>query len=217
MKIISEPSGIRPAWLQYYERLTDRMAKGLPKFGSFLEVGAGTGQFTVLLAQHRPRCRIVALDRFAPPYENDRRILAAIIGKHRLKDRIQIEAGDYLDWMRQQSDAIFDSVISCDFVAEIDSKGLRKFITECYRLLKTRGVTVHAFLSTNAVNNRQKRLIEADSNPNWTNDPPLEWFSPNEALVIKNLRIAGFRKVHRGKVKSGLIFRSLGAKELLRS
>lgn len=182
-----------------------------------MEVGAGTGQFTILLAERLPRSRIVALDRFTGPYVKDKAALARAIAKHRLKRRIRTVVGDYQDWISAQSEAKYDAVLSCDFVAEIDSAGLEKFVSECHRLLKSGGVTVHSFLSPKPRNRRQRRLIEADSNPKWTNDPPLEWFSPPEDLVVRLLRLSIFKRVRHVRVKSGLVFRSTAARELLKS
>lgn len=182
-----------------------------------MEIGAGTGQFTILIANRLPLCRIVALDRFKGPYVRDKAALSRAIAKERLQTRIRTVTGDYRKWLATQPGSKYEAVFSCDFVAEIDSTGLQRFVSECYRVLKSGGVTVHSFLSPKARNRRQERLIDADSNPKWTNDPPMEWFSPSEDLVVKLLRLSSFRQVQRKTVKSGLVFRSIAARELLKS
>ena len=137
----------------------------------------GKGQFTVPLLKRLPNCRI-AVDRFEGPYHSDRSDLAAAISRNKLRARVTIVKADYLDWMTAQVGEKYDAVVSNDFVAEIDSWGLRRFLSECHRILRPGGISVQSFLSPKPRNRRQRRLIEADSNPKWTKDPPLEWFSP---------------------------------------
>ena len=217
MKIVSDPSDIEHSWHKLYERLSDRVLSLLPARGEFVEVGCGKGQFTVPLSRGMPNCRIVAVDRFEGPYHGDRSDLTVAINGNRLKARVRIVKADYLDWMRGQVGEGYDAVVSNDFVAEIDSKGMHKFLSECYRILRPGGTSVHSFLSPKPRNRRQLRLIEADSNPKWTKDPPLEWFSPPESLVIHFLKLAHFKNVQRSVLKSDLVFRSIAARELLKS
>jgi 2-polyprenyl-3-methyl-5-hydroxy-6-metoxy-1,4-benzoquinol methylase len=95
--------------------------------------------------------------------------------------------------MDQDTDGeTFDAVISCEFLPEIISTETKRFIHECHRLLKPRGVNVHFFISPVPRNIRQKLLILADSNPTWTDTPPKEWFSPKPNLVINESKGAGF-------------------------
>ena len=217
MKIVSDPSDIEHSWHQLYERLAYRVASILPARGELVEVGCGKGQFTVPLFRRLPNCRIVAVDRFEGPYHGDRSDLTAAINGNRLKARVRIVKADYLDWMTAQVGSKYDAVVSNDFVAEIDSKGLHKFLSECYHILKPGGTSVHSFLSPKPQNRRQRRLIEADSNPKWTKDPPSEWFSPPDSLVIHLLQLAHFKKVQRSVLRSDLVFRSIAARELLKS
>jgi SAM-dependent methyltransferase len=217
MKIVSRPGDIDQGWRQLYEKLAYRVASMLPSRGEIVEVGCGKGQFTVPLLRRLPYCRIVAVDRFEGPYHGDRSDLTAAIKRTRLRARVRIVKADYLDWMKAEVGPKYAAVVSNDFVAEIDSKGLRKFLSECYRILKPGGISVHSFLSPKPRNKRQQRLIEADSNPKWTKDSPLEWFSPEETLVTHLLKLARFKKVQRSVLNSDLVFRSNAARELLRS
>ncbi|HZY94199.1 MAG TPA: class I SAM-dependent methyltransferase [Candidatus Bathyarchaeia archaeon] len=217
MKIVSDPADIESSWHQLYERLVSKVASILPARGEFIEVGCGKGQFTIPLLRKLPNCRIVAVDRFEGPYHGDRSDLTAAINRSRLRARVRIVKGDFLDWMTAQVGPKYDAVVSNDFVAEIDSKGLRTFLSECHRILKPGGISVHSFLSPKPQNRRQRRLIEADSNPKWTKDPPLEWFSPAESLVIHLLKLAHFKKVQRSVLRSELVFRSIAARDLLKS
>ncbi len=40
-------------------------------------------------------------------------------------------------------------------------------MSECYRVARPGGLTVHSFLSPIARNRRHRLLIDADSNPKW--------------------------------------------------
>ncbi len=93
---------------------------------------------------------------------------------------------------------------------------MRGFFVESYRVLKAGGTTIHSFLSPKPRNGRQRRLIEADSDPRWTKTPPTEWFSPPPRLVLEYLRLAGFKRPMRARLRSGLVIRSTAARELLK-
>jgi cyclopropane fatty-acyl-phospholipid synthase-like methyltransferase len=132
------------------------------------------------------------------------------------RSRIRIVASDYRYWLSSQMDAEFDAIVSSEFLPEIDSEGMRSFFDECYRVLRRRGITIHSFLSAQPKNARQRRLLEADSDPEWTKTPPLEWFSPSDRLVIDYLKLAGFRRVRKFRLRSGLTIRSDAARQLLK-
>jgi cyclopropane fatty-acyl-phospholipid synthase-like methyltransferase len=185
------------------------------KAGVLVEVGSGEGQFTVPFARLVPKYKIIALDRFKGPYSGNEARLFSAIAMNRLKGRIKVVVSDYSTWLTSQPDSGYDGVISSEFLPEITSERMEQFFAQCYRVIKPRGFTVHSFLSPKAGNARQKRLIEADSNPKWTKTPPSEWFSPSQEIVVNYLRSAGFRRLRQIRLKSGLVVRSTAARQLL--
>jgi hypothetical protein len=90
------------------------------------------------------------------------------------------------------------------------------FLSECHRVARPGGLTVHAFLSPITRNRRQRLLIEADSNPKWTKTPPKEWFSPKPVLVMSELRRAEFQNIRAQRIKSNLLIRAEAARHLLK-
>lgn len=189
----------------------------LPRSAGFLvEIGSGKGQFTVPFANMFPQYKIIALDRFKGAYSGNKAGLLSAIARNRLKRRIKVVATDYNDWLAAQTDSMCDGVISSEFLPEITSKQMVRFFDQCHRVTRLGGITVHSFLSPEPGNVRQKRLIEADSNPKWTKTPPLEWFSPPGEIVADYLRSAGFRKLRQTRLRSGLVVRSNAARQLLK-
>ena len=139
-----------------------------------------------------------------------------MVSKENLIGRILVFKEDYRNFMSRQDDARFEAVISSEFLPEIDSARTREFLSECHRILKRGGVSVHSFLSPVPKNLRQRLLIEADTNPKWTKTPPDEWFSPSWNLMNKELRRVGFKGTKVIRVKSDLIVKGDAAKKLLR-
>jgi len=186
------------------------------KAGVLVEVGPGEGQLTVPFANLVSRYKIIALDRFKGAYSGNEAGLLSAIARNRLRARITVVVSDYIAWLTGQQDSKFDGVISNEFLPEITSRRMGRFFAECHRVTKHGGFTVHSFLSPEPGNARQKRLIEADSNPKWTKTPPSEWFSPSQVIVVDYLRSAGFRSLRQIRLKSGLVIRSKAAKQLLK-
>jgi cyclopropane fatty-acyl-phospholipid synthase-like methyltransferase len=184
--------------------------------GVLVEVGSGEGQLTVPFANLVPQRKIIALDRFKGAYSGNQARLLSAIERNRLKTRIKVVVSDYDVWLAGQPDSLYDGVISSEFLPEISSKRMGRFFDQCHRVVKPGGITVHSFLSPESGNARQKRLIEADSNPKWTKTPPLEWFSPSQGIVVDYLRSAGFRRLQQIRLKSGLVIRSEAARQLLK-
>ena len=214
--IISHPRDLAGAWSKQYARVARDIGAVLPPKGRLLvEIGSGKGQLTIPLANRASRYRIIAVDRFKGPYSGDETHLLSAISRNGLKSRIKVVAADYRNWLRKQPESTCDAIISSEFLPEIDSRGMRDFFADCYRVLETGGVTIHSFLSGQPRNKRQKRLIEADADPEWTKTPPAEWFSPTRERVLGDLKKAGFRKPHRIRLKSRLIVRSNAARRLL--
>ncbi len=214
---ISDPRDLAPAWSKQYAKVAREIGVILPPRGRLLvEIGSGKGQLTIPLAKRASRYQIIALDRFTGPYSGDETRLLSAIARSRMKNRIKVVAADYDNWLKKQQESTYDAIISSEFLPEIDSKRTRDFFAECYRILETGGVTVHSFLSGQPRNIRQKRLIEADADSEWTKTPPLEWFSPTRKLVLEYLTLAGFTRTRLVRLKSGLVIRSDAARELLK-
>ncbi len=214
---ISDPRDLARAWGQQYARVAREIGALLPaKGGLLVEIGSGKGQLTIPLAKRATGYQIVALDRFRGPYSGDETRLLSAIARSGMKSRVKVVASDYHSWLMKQPESTYDAIISSEFLPEIDSKRMRDFFAECYRILKTGRLTIHSFLSGQPRNIRQKRLIEADADPRWTETPPLEWFSPTRKLVLDSLKLAGFVRTRLVRLKSGLVIRSDAARELLK-
>lgn len=121
-----------------------------------------------------------------------------------------------MEWASRQRDQSCDAIISSEFLSEIDFEEMKRFISECYRILKPNGITIHSFLSPIARSRSQRLLIEADSNPRWTKFPPKEWFSPRQELVLNQLKLAGFSKIRAVNVRNNLIIKAEAARAILR-
>lgn len=217
MRLVSDPREIESAWLEQYEKLARVLAGLIPRAGTVVEIGCGRGRLTFPLARLAVKSQLIAVDRFAGPYSKDHRRFTLALSRERLKGRVRLVASDYLEWLSGQRSRGYDGVISCEFLCEIDSAGMRSFLSECHRVLKPAGVTVHAFLSPFGGNSRQRLFIEADSDPRWTRFPPKEWFSPPSRLVASELRRVGFGKCRVTSVKSSLTIRADAARASLRS
>ncbi len=219
MKIrpISDPRELGAAWSGQYGRLAELFSRMLPKQrGVLVEIGCGKGQLTIPLAERLPRCQIIGVDRFREPYSQAQTELLSNLASLGKNLAIKVIVSDYQAWLRNQQNSKYDAIISSEFLPEIDSKSMRGFFVESYRVLKSGGTTIHSFLSPKPRNARQRRLIEADSDPRWTKTPPTEWFSPPPRLVLEYLRLAGFKRPMRARLRSGLVIRSTAARELLK-
>lgn len=218
MKIrsISNPDLLDATWNEQYTRVAQQFSRKLSrKNGLLVEIGCGRGQLTIPLWQKVRRLQIIAVDRFAGPYSGNQREFQAALAGLPKSARVKAVISDYRSWLSRQPDSAFDAVISSEFLPEIDSNGMRRFFDECYRVLNKSGITIHSFLSARPRNAKQRRLLEADSNPKWTKTPPVEWFSPPDKLAINDLNRAGFRRVQKTMCKSGLVVRSEAARQLL--
>ncbi len=215
--LVSDPVDLESAWNLQYETLARKFDRMLPRKGGVLvEVGCGEGQLTIPLARKVPRYKIIALDNFKGPYAGNQARLSSSVASSRLKSRIKVVVSDYHTWLANQPVSKYDGIISSEFLPEIEVKGMRSFFAQCHRITRLGGFIVHTFLSPQPPNARQRRLIEADSDPRWTKTPPLEWFSPPTQMVVENLRGAGFTSPSLLHVKSGLIVKSDAAKAMLK-
>jgi cyclopropane fatty-acyl-phospholipid synthase-like methyltransferase len=213
---VSDPEALETAWSQQYAGLAEHFSRILPRIGVLVEIGCGKGQLTIPLASRVSRLQIVGVDRFKGPYSGNHTELLSALARRGRKIGIKVVVSDYHSWMASQPGSKYDAIISSEFLPEIDSKRTREFFAESYRVLKPGGRTVHSFLSPEPRNARQRRLIEADSDPRWTKTPPEEWFSPTPKLVLEYLKLGGFKKPRMARVRSGLVIRSKAAKELLK-
>ncbi len=161
--------------------------------------------------------KITAMDRFRGPNSGDYRLLRLALLHGNLKSRIRVVVDDYAKWLSKQQNESCDAIISSEFLSEVDFEEMKHFISECYRILKPNGITIHSFLSPIPRSSSQRLLIEADSNPKWTKFPPKEWFSPRQELVLKQLKQAGFRKIRGVNVRNNIIIKADAAHILLRS
>jgi cyclopropane fatty-acyl-phospholipid synthase-like methyltransferase len=215
---VDDPRKVENAYAHQYENLSREIANLLPTSNGILaEVGCGKGQLTIPLAKLLPGHQLNVVDTFTGAYSGTLSRLNQALSVAKLKGRVKVHIADYRDWLCEESSDKYVGVASSEFLPEIDSDELSRFLSECYRVVRPGGVTVHSFLSPTPRNRRQRLLIEADTNPMWTKTPPKEWFSPKPAFVRSLLKRVGFRSLKIETVKSDLIFRAEAAKELLRS
>ena len=218
VQVVDDPKKVEDAYARQYENLASEIANLVPtRDGILAEVGCGEGQLTIPLAKLLPRHRFNVVDAFTGAYSGTLSRLNQALFRAKLKSRVRVNVADYLDWLWEEFSDKYVGVISSEFLPEIDSYELVMFLSECYRVARPGGLTVHSFLSPIARNRRQRLLIEADSNPKWTKTPPKEWFSPKPALVMSELRRTGFRNLHVEKIKSNLIIKADAVRNFLHS
>jgi SAM-dependent methyltransferase len=218
VQVVDDARKVENAYAHQYENLAGEIAALIPtRRGNLSEIGCGKGQLTIPLAKLLSHYRFNVVDTFSGPYSGALSQLKQALFRAKLKSRIKVHVADYLDWLWEEFSDKYAGVISSEFLPEIDSYELSMFLSECYRVLRPGGITIHSFLSPTPRNPRQRLLIEADTNPVWTKTPPREWFSPKPTLVVSKLIRTGFRDVRVRRVKSNLIIRAGAAKELLRS
>src|SRR5712691_272650 len=197
VQIVDDLRKVESAYAHQYENLARKVANLVPtRRGILAEIGCGEGQLTIPLAKLLPRHRFNVVDTFTGAYSGTLGRLNQALFVAKLKSRVKVNVADYLDWLWEEFSDKYAGVISSEFLPEIDSYELSMFLSECHRVARSGGLTVHAFLSPVARNRRQRLMIEADSDPRWTKTPPKEWFSPKPALVLSELRRVGFRNLH---------------------
>ena len=179
-QILTKPFEVAAGWNSQYYRLATKFAKRIGnKPLKMAEVGCGSGRLTVPLMKQLGNSQFVLVDRFANTrtgsYFKSYEVLSTDLKKAKLTRRVHVVISDYLKWIRTQHDGAYDGVISSEFLPEITMGGMRRFIQECYRVLKSGGVTVHCFWSPTPRNSRQRLVITADTDPTWTRTPPEEW------------------------------------------
>ncbi len=216
--MIDDPREVEQAYSRQYEKLAREFSRLIQsKRGVLAEIGCGGGQLTILLAKSLPDARFRVVDTFTGAYTGTLGQLNRALLRARLKNRVKVYRADYLAWFWDQYSESYTGVISSEFLPEIYSYELSRFLPECFRVLRHGGVTVHSFLSPTPRNSRQRLLIEADTNPRWTKTPPKEWFSPRPDQVVPRLKQAEFRNIRVNRIKSNLIIRARAAPHLLES
>jgi len=214
---ISDPRELGAAWNGQYARLAELFSRMLAKKrGVLVEIGCGKGQLTIPLAKRLPRCQIIGLDRFRGSYSSAQTELLSNLASLGKNLAIKVIVSDYQAWLSNQQNSKYDAIISSEFLPEIDSKSMGPLFVESYRVLKVGGTTIHSFLCPKPRNARQRRLIEADSDPRWTKTPPAEWFSPPPRRVLEYLKLAGFKRPRSIRLRSGVVIRSSAARKLLK-
>ncbi len=218
MEIVEDPSEVKSAYARQYEDLAREIAKLVPnRSGVLAEIGCGKGQLTIPLAKLLPQHQFNVVDTFSGAYAGTLSQLTKALSRAMLKSRVKVHVADYLDWLWGEFSDKYAGVISSEFLPEIDSYELSMFLSECYRVLRHGGLTIHSFLSPTPRNPRQRLLIEADTNPIWTKTPPKEWFSPRPDQVVSTLERAEFRNIRVKRIKSNLIIRARAAEHLFES
>ena len=218
LQVVDDPRIVENAYAHQYESLARKVANLVhTRSGNLAEVGCGKGQLTIPLAKLLARHHFNVVDTFSGAYSGTRNRLNKALSREKLKGRVDVHVADYLDWLGEELSDKYAGVISSEFLPEIDSYELSMFLSECHRVARSGGLTVHAFLSAVARNRRQRLMIEADSDPRWTKTPPKEWFSPKPALVLSELRRVGFRNLHVERIRSNLIIKSDAVRNILHS
>jgi ubiquinone/menaquinone biosynthesis C-methylase UbiE len=218
VQIIDDPRKVENAYDHQYKNLARKIANlVLAKSGILAEIGGGKGQLTLPLAKLLPRLQFIVVDTFSGAYSGSLRQLNGALSGAGLTSRVKVHIADYLDWMWEEFSDKYVGTISSEFLPEIDSYEAPMFLSECYRVLRPGGITIHSFLSPTPRNPRQKLLIEADTNPIWTKTPPKEWFSPKPTYVVSKLMRTGFRDIHVERMKSNLTIRGEAVKAFLHS
>jgi ubiquinone/menaquinone biosynthesis C-methylase UbiE len=216
-EVLDNPAELDGAMSRQYARVAQAYRTLLGKKRKRIaEIGCGRGQLTIPLAKIEPNLRFILVDRFTGlGYSGSYNVLISKLKEAKLAKRASIVQSDYRRWLERQQSESYDAVISSEFLSEIDVAETHRFIRECYRILKTGGMTIHSDLSPIPRNPRQKLLIKADSNPRWTCTTPNIWFSPNPNLVTAELRRSGFHRIRKGVIRSHLILKGAVGKKLL--
>ncbi len=199
MRIITELEELEEAKRDWYERLTEFIVSLVEwkDVSVLLEAGCGRGQLTMPLVRRlRRKCRVIAFDLSAGPYEGDLEVLRNRVVDEGLERVIEAVEGDVRD-MRAIADESVDLIVSNELFGELDKAGLEQALKEFHRVLKHGGQMVLAELSPAAENKAQELLIEA--NLHYSLDTMLPesayWLSPTVDDVAVLMHKTGFRNI----------------------
>ncbi len=217
MMVCSTLKEFRKAWKQEYDKLEDIYRTFLAgRGGTVVEIGCGRGQLTFPLARATEECRFICVDSYPDPYSGGKRAFEFALSKsRRLRDRVELIVADGTEWLSRQESRAFDVVMSNEFLVEINSVMMRTLIEECHRVLRPGGLCAHSFLSPMPKNRRQRLLIDANVNPKWAEFPPKEWFSPPPEVVVRQMRMAGFRQVQATGIRTDVTIVASAARSVL--
>jgi SAM-dependent methyltransferase len=217
MVLVTRSDRLENAWKRVHVRLARTMADTLPlQVRSILEVGAGRGQLTLPLLDRVASTLVTIVDQFKGPYTSDRSSLRTSVNRAGAQRRVRVVSMNALRFLLRSDPARFDAVLSSEFLPEVAPPEVGSFFRACRRVLRPGGVTVHAFLSPDPANARQRLVVEADSDPRWARSPPPAWFSPPPSWALRELRSAGFRRTRLLRFPGGLRMRGEAARSQLR-
>jgi len=210
MKVVSRFEDLEAAKEEWYERLSEFMVRLVEwsDVSVVLEAGCGSGRLTMpLVAKIGKRCRFIAYDLSAGPYEGDLEILREGVLARGIGDVVETIYGDVRD-MKTIANKSVDLIISHELFCELNRVGLELASKEFYRILKPKGQMVHAELSPVGENRAQELLIEA--NLSYSLETMLPecsfWFSPTVDDVAVLMRKTGFKDIRAYFFEVGLRF-----------
>jgi ubiquinone/menaquinone biosynthesis C-methylase UbiE len=185
MKVISKIED----WYNEYARTCEFIAKLLIKRSkikpnsTIVDLGCGTGVFTIPLALKVRKSKIIAVD-------NDKKSLNELKAKiERLKVRnIVVIKGDARKLTKIKDNSI-DFVFSHWLLGVVTKyNDLKQTLKECYRILKKGGIVAHSESYSIPKNKAQELYMRADVLAWHT-----RWWSVNEIKEL--MRSIGFRKI----------------------
>jgi ubiquinone/menaquinone biosynthesis C-methylase UbiE len=195
-----------------YERLAAYLVDNLDfgKVSTILEVGSGSGQFTVPFVKRVTRIKegvkMLALDLSAGPYKGHLDTLRKRLCGEKLGDVIVPLNGDARNMNMIEAESV-DLVVSNETLCEFNREGLDMAVREFFRVLKFGGQMVHGELIPAFENEAQKLVIDADLQSLATSSPKPEWFSPSSDEVAALLHKTGFKDIEVRYFETQVTFR----------
>jgi len=181
-----------------YNRLAAFLLDGieLTENITILEGGCGRGQLTFplinLIEKKIQKYQYFALDLSSGPYENALDSLREKIAAEKWDTKIEVLEGDVTS-IDAVKDEFFSLILSNELFCDLGRIGLKKAISEFYRILKPNGQMCHSELIPFPSNYSQELFIKADSYSIETVTSEYEWFAPCADEVIALMYKAGFR------------------------
>lgn len=188
---------LKPAIELMYNRLAEFLLDGieLTENMTILEGGCGRGQLTIplinLIEKKIQKYQYFALDLSSGPYEKVINQLKEKLVTKKWKTKIKVLEGNITS-IDAVKDEFFSLIISNELFCDLGRIGLKKALTEFYRVLKYSGQMCHSELIPFPSNYSQELFIKADSYCVETVTPEYEWFSPCADEVVALMYKAGF-------------------------